>query len=126
MAHTNCLGTWENSKLGGVLEGNGRFEILAGTSADAIKGTHHGQGGAPIGGKCDGNNIKFCAVNQDTGEVICYKGKITQGTGKLFINGKFKKPLDDGETVVVTDSVVILEGIRMLVAPDDWTAEKPT
>ena len=124
MAHEDCLGGWENSKRGGVLEGNGRFDIES-PGGDVITGTHQGHGNSPMVGTCNGTTIKFCMFNETTGEVICYKGKITPGTGgKLFINGKFKKPLE-GEDVDSTDTEVIEEGKRVLLAADDWTAEKP-
>ena len=125
MAHENCTGTWEESKRGGVKEGNGIIEIGS-PSGDVITGHHQGHNNSPIVGKCDGTTIKFCMADPTTGEVICYKGKITAGTGKLFINGKFKKPLDDEDAVVVADSIIIQEGKRFLLAPDDWTAERPT
>ncbi len=125
MAHENCLGTWENSKLGGVLEGNGIFEV-ASPSGDVIRGHHQGHNNSLFVGKCNGEIIRFCLVDETNGEVIVYKGRITQGTGKLFINGKFKRPLEDQDAMVVADSIVIDEGKRVLVAPDDWTAEKPT
>ena len=126
MAHENCHGRWERSKLGGVMEGSGFFVIRPHTG-EVITGTHEGRGNSPIVGKCDGTTMSFCMANPDNGEVICYiKGRITSGGGKFFINGKFFRPLGDGEAVVVADSIVIEEGKRVLLAPDDWTAERPT
>ena len=125
MAHENCLGRWEQSKRGGVLEGSGFF-VIRSPSGDVITGNHEGHNNSPVVGKCDGTIIRFCMTNEHTGEVICYKGRISRGTGKFFINGKFKKPLEDEDTVVVADSIVIEEGKKVLLAPDDWTAERPT
>jgi len=108
------------------MEGSGFFVIQAGASGDVIKGRHEGHNNSPIVGKCDGTTIRFCMTNETTREVICYKGVIRPGTGKLFIVGKFKRPLEDEDAMVVAESIVIEEGKRVLVAPDDWTAERPT
>src|ERR1044072_4162107 len=99
MAHENCFGRWENSKLGGVLEGNGIF-VIDEHNTEIITGTHEGQGNLRIVGRCtDGKKIRFYVIKAN-GEAICYlKGKIRQGTGKFFINGKFLKPLDDTDAL---------------------------
>ena len=126
MAHVNCIGRWEKSSLGGVMEGNGVF-VIDDHNTEDITGTHQGEGGLHIVGKCtDGKKIRFYVIKAN-GECICYlKGKITPGTGKFFINGKFLKPLDDADAVDPTNIVVLEEGRRVLLAADDWTAEKPT
>jgi hypothetical protein len=125
MAHDECIGRWEESKRGGVKEGSGFF-VTRPNGGDVINGNHEGHDNSRIVGTCDGTTIKFCMTNETTGEVICYKGTITRGASKYFINGKWTKPLNDQDAVVVTDSIVIQEGKRLLLAPDDWTAERPT
>src|ERR1041384_658851 len=126
MAHDECIGRWEQSKRGGVLEGSGFFVTRPNGGGDVINGTHEGHNNSRIVGTCDGTTIKCCMTNETTGEVICYKGTITRGASKYFINGKFTKPLNDQDAVVLADSIVIEEGKRLLLAPDDWTAERPT
>lgn len=125
MAHENCFGRWEKSTLGGTIEGNGVF-IIDPHNGDVITGRHEGKGGLAISGKCDGTKMRFVVVDTATGDVTCYvKGKITAGAGKFFINGKFRKPLDESD-VIVTDTEMVVNGLRVLLAADDWTAEKPT
>ena len=131
MAHVNCFGTWEKSKLGDSADGTGEFAgvfVIDEHETDLITGTHRGRHDAVIVGNCNGEKMKFAITDRVTGDVICYlKGKITPGDGKFFINGKFKKPLDDDVfDSDAADTETIWEGKRLVVAPDDWTAEKPT
>ena len=131
MAHENCFGTWEKSKLGTAPDGTGEFAgvfVIDKHDADQITGTHKGRNNAVIVGKCTGTRMKFAVTDKVTGDVICYiKGEISSGTGKFFINGKFKKPLDDDAfSGDAADTETIWEGKRLRVAADDWTAEKPT
>ena len=132
MAHVNCHGKWIKSKLGDDPDGTGDdagvFEIDE-HETNRITGTHKGRNNAVIVGRCtDGESLKFAITDKVTGDVICYlKGDISPVDGKFFINGKFKKPLDDDAfSGDAADTETIWEGKRLRVAPDDWTAEKPT
>jgi hypothetical protein len=131
MAHVNCHGTWIKSKLGPDADGTGEFAgvfVIDEHDTNRIVGTHKGRNDAVIVGRCDGDKMRFAITDKVTGDVICYlKGEISPGTGKFFINGKFKKPLDDDVfDRDAADTETIWEGKRLRVAPDDWTAEKPT
>lgn len=131
MAHVNCHGRWQKSTLGTSPDGTGADAgvfVIDEHETDQITGTHKGRHDAVIVGKCTGEMMKFAITDKVTGDVICYlKGKISPGDGKFFINGKFKKPLDDDVVAGdAADTETISEGKRVLVAPDDWTAEKPT
>ena len=130
MAHENCIGKWIHSTFGGSTpDGTGADAgvfVISPHTGEVITGKHLGHGNSDIVGKCDGTNIRFCMSNKNTGEVICYRGTISLGTGSAFINGRFTRPLEDSNAIVETAAIVILEGKRVLVAPDDWTAERPT
>ena len=90
MAHDKCAGTWRNSRLGGVLEGTGRFVIDPHTGS-VIKGKHSGRKDAPLNGTCTGTVVNFSLVDPDTHQKIFYEnGTITTVGDKDFINGKFR------------------------------------
>ena len=119
MPHDKCIGTWQHSRLGGVMEGNGEFTIDA-HSGPSFTGTHAGRGNAPLlAGQCNGTVIQFAIVDPADGTLICYlRGTITTAGDKSFIRGKHSKPLAmDAQEM---DSSLVLP------APDDWEADKST
>lgn len=126
MAHDKCTGTWTNSKLGGVLEGNGRFEIFP-HAGEIITGRHIARN-SDLVGRCNGTVIRFCVIDSSSRDVICYvRGKITSAGGTDFIKGKFIKPLEAVDALEGPEiTVVEQDGKKVVVAADDWTAEKPT
>ena len=118
MAHgPQCFGTWRNSKLGSNPDGKIKIDFHI---TNKITGTHENTG-FPIEGTCtDGKHQDFTRKKeQGSNKKIHYKGDITVLPLTTHIKGKFNEESVNAKSRTKKDK-------KTNVAPDDWTAEKPT
>lgn len=118
---TDCEGTWEKSMLNNTIP-DGEIEIIEIADGDFI-GTHF-KSNKPLVGHCTEGaspHIRFTVIDYDNLCIYTYEGDVVLQTGEK------EEPIfriQNGKRF--TKCTITKDRKKILVGPDDWTAEKPT